>query len=69
MRRSSGLELAPGSTLAINGAATFFGNLGNLDVAVGYFAAPSALILNVLVNRNSAYIACRRGAAGGRGRR
>jgi tetratricopeptide (TPR) repeat protein len=29
------LELAPGSTLAINGAATFFGNLGNLDVAVG----------------------------------
>jgi TolB-like protein/Tfp pilus assembly protein PilF len=47
------LELAPGSTLAINGAATFFGNLGNLDVAVGLFRRAVGLDpLNVPVNRN-----------------
>jgi TolB-like protein/Tfp pilus assembly protein PilF len=47
------LELAPGSTLAINGAATFFGNLGNLDVAVGLFRRAVGLDpLNVPVGRN-----------------
>jgi len=47
------LELAPGSTLALNGAATFFGNLGNLDVAVGLFRRAVGLDpLNVPVNRN-----------------
>jgi serine/threonine-protein kinase len=47
------LELAPGSTLAINGAATFFGNLGNLDVAVGLFRRAVGLDpLNVPINRN-----------------
>ena len=47
------LELAPGSTLAINGAATFFGNLGNLDEAVGLFRRAVELDpLNVPVNRN-----------------
>ena len=47
------LELAPGSTLAINGAATFFGNRGNLDEAVGLFRRAVDLDpLNVPVNRN-----------------
>ena len=47
------LELAPGSTLAINGAATFFGNLGNLDEAVGLFRRAAGLDpLNVPVHRN-----------------
>ena len=47
------LELAPGSTLAINGAATFFGNLGKLDEAVGLFRRAVGLDpLNVPVNRN-----------------
>jgi TolB-like protein/Flp pilus assembly protein TadD len=47
------LELAPGSTLAINGAATFFGNLGNLDGAVGLFRRAVGLDpLNVPVGRN-----------------
>ena len=47
------LELAPGSTLAINGAATFFGNLGKLDEAVGLFRRAVDLDpLNVPVNRN-----------------
>jgi TolB-like protein/Tfp pilus assembly protein PilF len=47
------MELAPGSTLAINGAATFFGNLGKLDEAVGLFRRAVGLDpLNVPVNRN-----------------
>lgn len=47
------LQLAPGSTLAINGAATFFGNLGKLDEAVGLFRRAVGLDpLNVPVNRN-----------------
>jgi Tfp pilus assembly protein PilF len=47
------LELAPGSTLAINGAATFFGNRGNLDEAVALFRRAVGLDpLNVPVNRN-----------------
>ena len=47
------LELAPGSTLAINGAATFFGNRGNLDEAVALFRRAVGLDpLNVPINRN-----------------
>jgi TolB-like protein/class 3 adenylate cyclase/Flp pilus assembly protein TadD len=47
------LELAPGSTLAINGAATFFGNLGNLEEAIGLFRRAVQLDpLNVPINRN-----------------
>jgi TolB-like protein/Tfp pilus assembly protein PilF len=47
------LELAPGSTLALNGAATFFGNLGNLEQAVALFRRAVQLDpLNVPINRN-----------------
>jgi serine/threonine-protein kinase len=47
------LQLSPGSTLAINGAATFFGNLGKLDEAVALFRRAVGLDpLNVPVNRN-----------------
>lgn len=47
------LRLAPESTLAINGAATFSGNLGKLDEAVGLFRRAVGLDpLNVPYNRN-----------------
>ena len=47
------LELAPGSTLAINAAATLVGNLGNLDEAIGLFRRAVQLDpLNVSFNRN-----------------
>jgi adenylate cyclase len=47
------LELAPGSTLAMNGAATLAGNLGRLDEAVALFQQAVELDpLNVAMNRN-----------------
>ena len=47
------LELAPGSTLAMNGAATLAGNLGRLDEAVDLFRLAVELDpLNVAMNRN-----------------
>lgn len=47
------LELAPGSTLAINAMATLTGNLGNLEEAVGLFRRAVGLDpLNVSLNRN-----------------
>jgi TolB-like protein/class 3 adenylate cyclase/Flp pilus assembly protein TadD len=47
------LELAPGSTLALNAAATLVGNTGNLDQAVALFRRAVALDpLNVSLNRN-----------------
>jgi hypothetical protein len=49
----AGAGARAGSTLAINGAATFFGNRGNLDEAVALFRrAVGPRPLNVPVNRN-----------------
>ncbi|MEP7205790.1 MAG: tetratricopeptide repeat protein [Casimicrobiaceae bacterium] len=47
------LQLAPGSTLAINAAATLVGNRGNLEEAVALFRRAVGLDpLNVSLNRN-----------------
>ncbi|HZP86807.1 MAG TPA: adenylate/guanylate cyclase domain-containing protein [Burkholderiales bacterium] len=47
------LELAPGSSLALNGAATLTGNLGRLEEAIGLFRRAVGLDpLNVGMNRN-----------------
>ncbi len=47
------LELAPGSTLAMNGAATLAGNLGRFDEAIALLRRASLLDpLNVAVHRN-----------------
>lgn len=47
------LELAPGSTLAINAAATLTGNRGNLPEAIALFKRAVALDpLNISLNRN-----------------
>jgi TolB-like protein/class 3 adenylate cyclase/Tfp pilus assembly protein PilF len=47
------LELAPGSTIAMNAAATLMGNLGKFDEAIALFRRAIALDpLNVPLNRN-----------------
>ena len=47
------LALAPGSAMALNAAATAFGNLGRLDDAIALFRRAAVLDpLNVAVNRN-----------------
>ena len=62
------LELAPGSTLAMNGAATLAGNLGRLDEAVALFRrAVQPTCSNVALNRNVGLYGLAAGAAGGGG--
>jgi TolB-like protein/Tfp pilus assembly protein PilF len=57
------LELAPGNTLALNGAAILAGNLGRLDESIGMFRRAVELDpLNVAVNRNLGFYSLAGGA-------
>ncbi len=59
------LELAPGSTLAMNSAATLAGNLGRLEEAIALFRRAAELDpLNVALNRNLGLYCLAAGAVG-----